>query len=139
MVYLCVAQCLCDLGGGKLLKDWFIISGRWLVVASKYPLKICETKTHKDLGFEGSLVFASYEVQHPINDFILVNVHLRTPRRGLDSILDGRPNLQKIRTNYRIREFEAKNVAEHSKLNTPHNIYIKIVRGLKLNNSLINH
>lgn len=87
------------------LKTWLPI-GKWdfvsqgnLGLASRFKIKNVRIKDRKMLGGWGTLI-AKYEVQAPMGVFYFFDLHLATPREGVDMIkakyLDGIPAMKDV-------------------------------------------
>jgi endonuclease/exonuclease/phosphatase (EEP) superfamily protein YafD len=72
-------------------KDWHVLFKDRLVVASRHP--IVEQESIPRASVPGKLVGIRYLVQHPRGEVQLFNLHLLTPRPGLEAVLDRKRGL----------------------------------------------
>tara|TARA_B100001971_G_scaffold215183_1_gene259293 strand:- start:57395 stop:58408 length:1014 start_codon:yes stop_codon:yes gene_type:complete len=97
--------------------EWFILRRGKLAVASRYPLGF-ETALRRSDITEGEvygLVYMIFDVKLPHRSIRCMNVHLETPRSGLEPFLKRDFDLQKLRNNFRRRYHEASITANHAR------------------------
>lgn len=99
------------------LADWHVHTVRQLCFLSRFPIaatavmdrsvleRVNESET---AGIGGSGDVARYTVQLPSGPVSITNLHLETPRKGLESILDGAFNLERLKGNTELRAIESR-------------------------------
>jgi endonuclease/exonuclease/phosphatase (EEP) superfamily protein YafD len=94
---------------------WFHHQVRGLCFLSRYPLldslvmdrQALEQLQESEAGIGGSGDVARYTVQMPQGAVNVTNVHLETPRKGLDGLLNGTFSVSRLRNNTELRLAEA--------------------------------
>lgn len=77
----------------RSLPDWHVATDQGTCTASRWPLGEVDSMPRADLrelarlGYGGTGVALRYAVQHPVRPFHVVNLHLETARRGLNTLL----------------------------------------------------
>lgn len=110
------------------LPEWHFNKHQSLCIISKWPISARDTMPRgafarvARLGYGGSALVVAYDIEHPLQPFTLVSMHLETPRKGLARILGSggvindetglpdiniRDNTQRFALNSEIRERES--------------------------------
>ena len=97
--------------------EWFILRRDKLVVASRYPLEFVSALRRSDIteGESYGLVYLVFDVKLPDRSVRCMNVHLDTPRSGLEPFLNLDFDLQQLRNNFRGRYYETAITANHAR------------------------
>jgi endonuclease/exonuclease/phosphatase (EEP) superfamily protein YafD len=101
----------------RQLRDWNQHRVRQLCFLSRYPIldaKVMD-RTVLDIvskdevaGIGGAGDVARYTVQTPVGAVSITNLHLETPRKGLDELVTGNGGLRRLRQNTELRRIESK-------------------------------
>ncbi len=73
--------------------EWYVSRYGGLCTASRWPIGLMDSMPRaafervRDFGYGGSGMVVRYSIVHPSRPFHLVNLHLETPRKGLQSLL----------------------------------------------------
>ncbi|WPJ97731.1 endonuclease/exonuclease/phosphatase family protein [Coraliomargarita algicola] len=94
--------------------DWYFLRRGQLVVASRYPVEYVASLRRSEIVEAGGygLVYLVVDVILPDRNLRLMNVHLDTPRGGLEPLLHLTLDLNGLRNNFRRRYHEASIVAD---------------------------
>jgi endonuclease/exonuclease/phosphatase (EEP) superfamily protein YafD len=97
-------------------QGWYHHSVRQLCVLSRYPMSDSAVMDRSQLayveesaaGIGGSGDVVRYTIQAPSGPVNITNLHLETPRKGLEGILDGGFQAERMRGNTAIRTIESR-------------------------------
>ncbi|MDQ8208542.1 endonuclease/exonuclease/phosphatase family protein [Coraliomargarita sp. SDUM461003] len=97
--------------------DWSVLRREKLVVASRYPIEFVSLLSRSDIveGRGYGLVYMTFDVLLPDRKMRIMNVHLETPRSGLEPFLNLDFDLENLRNNFRRRSYEVGIVAADAK------------------------
>lgn len=96
---------------------WYHHSVRQLCFLSRYPITDSAVMNRTELegikesataGIGGSGDVVRYTIQTPSGPVNITNLHLETPRKGLEGILDGGLQLTRLRGNTELRRIESR-------------------------------
>jgi hypothetical protein len=97
--------------------DWFLLRCGKLVIASRYPVELVSSLERNDIvvGQGYGLVYMTFDVKLPGRPMRFMNVHLDTPRSGLEPFVHRDFDLENLRNNFRRRYHETTIVANDAK------------------------
>ena len=111
-------ECGSELGNrAQTLSGWHAHVTPELCLVSRYPISEAHpmdrrvlARMHGDASGAGGAGFViRYTLDTPDGPVQLTNVHLETPRKGLEQLAtEGEPNVARLRTNTEIRELESR-------------------------------
>ena len=98
------------------MPGWYHHSVRQLCLLSRYPISdsavmdrsALEAVKESDQGIGGSGDVVRYTMQTPSGPVNITNLHLETPRKGLEGILDGGFQTERMRANTALRTIESR-------------------------------
>jgi endonuclease/exonuclease/phosphatase (EEP) superfamily protein YafD len=94
---------------------WYHHSVRELCLLSRYPItdsavmdrSVLEDVKESSAGIGGTGDVARYTLMSPSGPINLTNLHLETPRKGLEGLIGGGFSIERIEDNTRLRTFES--------------------------------
>ena len=89
-----------------------------MAIAARFPLKLSRSLQRSDYSEGYGLVFLKGILEVRGQAVTILNVHLETPRDGLEPMVSGKWDVGAIKHNYRIREHEASLVAAEAEYNS---------------------
>lgn len=95
---------------------WYRRGSRELCIVSRFPIRRAAVmdrsaldRVHQDeiAGIGGTGDVVRYELATPAGLVHFTNLHLETPRKGLEGIVSGAPSLRRLEDNTRLRDIES--------------------------------
>ena len=104
----------------RRLEGWFVHGVRRLCFLSRYPIvdtavmdrrAFAISEAAGPAGIGGAADVARYRITTPAAPLNVTNLHLETPRKGLQGALEGTLNVTKLSENTLLRRFEAEHAS----------------------------